>query len=327
MTIRQILAIKRNIQLSYRHLFLVCLAAQFMVISIVSYAQDCPPVTTQRCTSPAKKTYQITSFSKSANISSLTPGQATGGNPVVARRPNSSNPVVKKQLLINFLSLGIIGDSKINKNHYIDSAEVTIKLDPSYHDTDSDYIDEFVGGSFSLQRMLIPWFDPQNPQVPTTWNSLINGVTTAIDVNNPSDVPEADPFCVPDTAINLVNGKIPETAKWKIRDAVRNWRDGKPQYGIVISPGALNMDVRFHFSSTDPLPVTLTVEHCPAPYGDFDEDGDVDSADQLTFNHYWTGADTPSQSVVNYFTGDSDNDGDVDSADLLAFISNYTGAL
>ena len=59
--------------------------------------------------------------------------------------------------------------------------------------------------------------------------------------------------------------------------------------------------------------------------GDFDFDGDVDSADLTTMTIGWTGAQMEGQST--FVNGDCDGDGDVDSLDQLRTVLNWTGAL
>ena len=59
--------------------------------------------------------------------------------------------------------------------------------------------------------------------------------------------------------------------------------------------------------------------------GDFDLDGDVDSADVTILVTNWTGAQTSSLGKT-YLQGDADADGDVDGADRTAQVTNWTGA-
>ena len=59
--------------------------------------------------------------------------------------------------------------------------------------------------------------------------------------------------------------------------------------------------------------------------GDFDLDGDVDSADRTIQTVGWTGA-LLEGGTATFFDGDCDRDGDVDTADQNALILNWTGA-
>ena len=59
---------------------------------------------------------------------------------------------------------------------------------------------------------------------------------------------------------------------------------------------------------------------------DFDEDGDVDSADRTTITANWTGALMPGEGMADRSQGDADFDGDVDSADQNILVSSWTGA-
>ena len=60
--------------------------------------------------------------------------------------------------------------------------------------------------------------------------------------------------------------------------------------------------------------------------GDFDQDGDVDTADRSTLTQNWTGALPPGVGLNTFETGDFDGDGDVDAADSTQLITNWTGA-
>ena len=59
--------------------------------------------------------------------------------------------------------------------------------------------------------------------------------------------------------------------------------------------------------------------------GDFDRDGDVDSADRTIQTTGWTGA-LQGEGSATFETGDCDADGDVDTADQNGLIQNWTGA-
>lgn len=59
------------------------------------------------------------------------------------------------------------------------------------------------------------------------------------------------------------------------------------------------------------------------PWGDLDEDGDVDQADFLIFQDCYAGPNRPSKKP--WFDADWDRDGDVDQADFLAFQDVYSG--
>ena len=61
--------------------------------------------------------------------------------------------------------------------------------------------------------------------------------------------------------------------------------------------------------------------------GDFDGDGDVDSADRTILNRHWTGALPRGSGSREFAQGDADDDGDVDSADLTILVQSWTGAL
>ena len=63
------------------------------------------------------------------------------------------------------------------------------------------------------------------------------------------------------------------------------------------------------------------------PCGDYDDDGDVDTADRTTQQQNWTGAGLPGDFDKTFSQGDCDADGDVDTADQNAMILNWTGAL
>ena len=65
----------------------------------------------------------------------------------------------------------------------------------------------------------------------------------------------------------------------------------------------------------------------PTLPGDFDSDGDVDSADRTTITANWTGALEPGVGMSTSGQGDADGDGDVDSADLTILVTNWTGAM
>ena len=60
--------------------------------------------------------------------------------------------------------------------------------------------------------------------------------------------------------------------------------------------------------------------------GDFDQDGDVDSADRTRITQNWTGALAAGVGNSTFEQGDCDGDGDVDSADLTGIVQNWTGA-
>ena len=59
--------------------------------------------------------------------------------------------------------------------------------------------------------------------------------------------------------------------------------------------------------------------------GDFDVDGDVDSADRTTQTQNWTGA-AMGEFNMTFAQGDCDGDGDVDTADQNGLVQNWTGA-
>ena len=59
--------------------------------------------------------------------------------------------------------------------------------------------------------------------------------------------------------------------------------------------------------------------------GDFDVDGDVDTADRTVQTTNWTGALFEGGTAV-FADGDCDSDGDVDTADQTALVANWTGA-
>ena len=60
--------------------------------------------------------------------------------------------------------------------------------------------------------------------------------------------------------------------------------------------------------------------------GDFDQDGDVDSADRTTITANWTGALGNGVGNQNFADGDCDGDGDIDSSDATGLVQNWTGA-
>ena len=60
--------------------------------------------------------------------------------------------------------------------------------------------------------------------------------------------------------------------------------------------------------------------------GDFDSDGDVDSADRTIQTTGWTGA-LMEGGTATFADGDCDGDGDVDTADQTGLIGHWTGAL
>ena len=62
-----------------------------------------------------------------------------------------------------------------------------------------------------------------------------------------------------------------------------------------------------------------------AACGDFDEDGDVDSADRTIQTLGWTGALEPEEEPLEFVAGDCDFDGDVDTADQATLIRNWSG--
>ena len=72
--------------------------------------------------------------------------------------------------------------------------------------------------------------------------------------------------------------------------------------------------------------VTLSVVSALRLCGDFDQDGDVDSADNTTLISNWTGALPPGEGSLTFEQGDCDGDGDVDSADRTGVTTNWTGA-
>ena len=79
------------------------------------------------------------------------------------------------------------------------------------------------------------------------------------------------------------------------------------------------------YSDTD---VKLLVEGGSAPVcGDFDGDGDVDSADRTNQTTGWTGALDDGSGTATFANGDCDGDGDVDSADVTGLVTNWTGAI
>ena len=61
--------------------------------------------------------------------------------------------------------------------------------------------------------------------------------------------------------------------------------------------------------------------------GDFDLDGDIDSADRTIQTVGWTGAINDGSGMATFANGDCDGDGDVDTADATGLIANWTGAL
>ena len=60
--------------------------------------------------------------------------------------------------------------------------------------------------------------------------------------------------------------------------------------------------------------------------GDFDVDGDVDSADRTAQILNWTGAGVANEFNLTFDEGDCDGDGDIDAADQLGLVQNWTGA-
>ena len=60
--------------------------------------------------------------------------------------------------------------------------------------------------------------------------------------------------------------------------------------------------------------------------GDFDGDGDVDTADRTILTRNWTGALAAEEGSRTFEQGDADGDGDVDTADLTLLTQNWTGA-
>ena len=81
-----------------------------------------------------------------------------------------------------------------------------------------------------------------------------------------------------------------------------------------------------HFAFDGPvllLDVTAgLVDRC----GDFDRDGDIDSADRTKQTVGWTGAIAGDSGGATFADGDCDADGDVDTADQTGLIQNWTGA-
>ena len=71
------------------------------------------------------------------------------------------------------------------------------------------------------------------------------------------------------------------------------------------------------------LPGESTTRTTP---GDFDSDGDVDSADRTIMVQFWTGALSVGEGDRTFEQGDADGDGDVDTADATLLTQNWTGA-
>ena len=64
----------------------------------------------------------------------------------------------------------------------------------------------------------------------------------------------------------------------------------------------------------------------PSLCGDFDFDGDVDSADRTQQAKFWTGALAAGIGTREFSQGDCDFDGDIDTADQNGMLQNWTGA-
>ena len=92
---------------------------------------------------------------------------------------------------------------------------------------------------------------------------------------------------------------------------------GTHAFSVTYEPGEFN-SIGFSVSAFGEALAT----HC----GDFDFDGDVDSADRTTQTQNWTGAAMAGQFDLSFEEGDCDNDGDVDTADQTGVIQNWTGA-
>ena len=91
-------------------------------------------------------------------------------------------------------------------------------------------------------------------------------------------------------------------------------------YGAPSIPGnRTQLDLPSASSSASPPPISPI-------YGDFDGDGDVDTADRTRSAQHWTGAFESPVANNAFQIGDVDGDGDVDSADVTHFTANWTSA-
>ena len=81
-------------------------------------------------------------------------------------------------------------------------------------------------------------------------------------------------------------------------------------------------------SSFDPNSIVLSdfLQVAAALCGDFDSDGDVDTADRTILTQNWTGASIAGTFDRTFEQGDCDSDGDVDTADQTGLLQNWTGA-
>ena len=72
---------------------------------------------------------------------------------------------------------------------------------------------------------------------------------------------------------------------------------------------------------------TIQNDDVMALAGDFDMDGDVDTADMNILNTNWTGSQMEGDPSITFADGDADGDGDVDSMDAMIVMQSWTGAM
>ena len=128
-------------------------------------------------------------------------------------------------------------------------------------------------------------------------------------------------------SVSVENDVPPQYAEIDLVDLFGHRVAGMISHTVEVTDGAL--DLEFLHAVENPLIngiEILRVDDANQIPADFDQDGDVDTADRTILTQFWTGALAAGQGDRTFEQGDADGDGDVDSADQTLLTQNWTGA-